>query len=167
MGRALGEKEKLEVISQFSCMSWVPSLVLVIFDGKTINLYKYFRIKGKLCVMNKTLLVSLISSIHLFLFGGSWDTCLAQELRSEVRQSTNAVEGLKVFPSVDKVLIEWSVDQPISNVNFILERKGQEGYYEIVAAIKSTRQLSYTLVDSDPPTRGTVVYRIRQQERGT
>jgi len=35
---AIGEKGKLEVISHFSFMSWVPSLVLVIFDGKTINL---------------------------------------------------------------------------------------------------------------------------------
>lgn len=117
--------------------------------------------------MNKALLLLLISSIQVFLIGGTWDTCLAQNVRSEVRPQREIVEEIEMIPSADRVLVQWSVAQPILNVNFILERKTPRSDYEFVAAIRSSRQLSYTLADYGPITEGTVSYRIRLQEYAT
>ncbi|MEL6133653.1 MAG: T9SS type A sorting domain-containing protein, partial [Bacteroidota bacterium] len=124
------------------------------------------RIKGKLRVMKKALLVTFISFMQLFFWVGEGGSCLAQTSVSEVRYQ-GIVDKIKVFPHQSRVMIQWTLQEPVRNLNFILERQNAQGFFEMVSASRSTRQLTYTLSDLDPITEGSVTYRVRYTRIGS
>ena len=116
--------------------------------------------------MKKALLVTFIFISQLFFLGGEGNSCLAQGRDFGIEQR-GIVDKITVFPQQHRVLVQWTLAEPVENVNFILERKNAQGTFELVAATRNTPQLRYTLTDFDPVTEGSVIYRVRYTKIGS